>query len=202
MKLAACYVRVSTDDQTTSNQRAEVEQLARARGYEPRWYEETASAAKQRPVFDAMMKDVRRGEVSAVVVWSLDRLHRNLVAVVRDVSEFDRLHVRTLSVREEWLDSSGAMRGLLISVFGWVAEFERSRLIERTKAGLERARREGRVGGRPRAAPTKLAIAVEGIERGKSVTTAARVAGVSPSTLRRALAQKGFRKEWGKWVAP
>lgn len=148
-QLAACYLRVSGDRQTCANQRAEVAALARARGFEPVWYEETESAAKRRPVFDSMLADVKRGKVVAVVVWSLDRLHRSMVGCLNDVLELDRLNVRVISVRESWLDTAGPVRSLLVALFGWVAEFERARLIERTKAGLARAKAEGKRLGRP-----------------------------------------------------
>jgi putative DNA-invertase from lambdoid prophage Rac len=72
-------------------------------------------------------------------LWALDRFHRSMLGSVQDVLELDRLGVPILSVREAWLDTSGPVRSLLIAIFGWVAEQERARLIERTKAGLERA---------------------------------------------------------------
>jgi putative DNA-invertase from lambdoid prophage Rac len=126
-----------------------VRQLALARGFEPVIYEEVESAAKARPVLDRMLADVRAGRVQAVAVWALDRLHRSMVGI-QTVLELDRLGVPVLSVREGWLDTSGPVRPLLVAIFGWVAEQERTRLIERTKAGLERARREGKRLGRRR----------------------------------------------------
>jgi DNA invertase Pin-like site-specific DNA recombinase len=71
-----------------------------------------------------------------------------------------------------------------VAIFGWVAEQERARLIERTKAGLERARREGKRLGRPRASPLKLAAAAEDVARGLSRRAAARRRGVGQATLR------------------
>lgn len=188
MKTAACYLRVSTDDQHASNQLDDVEQLCRARGFEPVWYSETASAAaKRRPEFERMMADVKRGKHAAVVVWALDRLHRNLFAVVRDVTELDRLHVRLLSVRDTWLDVEGPQRSLLVAVLGWVAQFERERLKERTRAGLDRARREGKTLGRPRVSPVLLGVAADMHRDGSTLADAAAGAGVSESSLRRHL---------------
>jgi DNA invertase Pin-like site-specific DNA recombinase len=184
---AAIYVRVSTDRQQVENQRAEVERMARARGYEPVLYEEVESAAKARPVFDRMLSDARAGRVQAVAVWVLDRLHRSMVGAINTVLELDRLGVPVLSVREGWLDTSGPVRPLLVAIFGWVAEQERTRLIERTKAGLERARREGKRLGRPRVSPMKVAAAVERVRAGASLREAADAAGVGYGTLRRAL---------------
>lgn len=78
--------------------------------------------------------------VHAVAVWALDRLHRSMTGAITSVLELDRLGVPVHWVREGWLDLSGPVRPLLVAIFGWVAEQERTRLIERTKAGLARAR--------------------------------------------------------------
>jgi len=185
---AACYLRVSTDRQTIENQRAEVEQLGRSRGYEIALYEETESAAKRRPVFDRMLADVRAGRIQAVVVWALDRFHRSMQGAINDVLELDRLGVRVLSVRESWLDTSGPVRSLLVAIFGWVAEQERSRLIERTKAGIERARRSGKRLGRPPCSPILLRAAAERVSNGESIRCAAALAQIPERSLRRFLA--------------
>ncbi|MGC4116969.1 MAG: recombinase family protein [Myxococcales bacterium] len=191
---AACYLRVSSDRQTVENQRAEVEALARARGLMPVFYEETESAAKKRPEFDRMLAEVRRGKASAVVVWALDRLHRSMAGAINDVLELDRLNVRVLSVREPWLDTSGPVRPLLVAIFGWVAEQERARLIERTKAGIERARAEGKRLGRPPTSSILLHAARDLVAGGATVAAAARAKGVSRAALRRFLSAQGGRK--------
>jgi putative DNA-invertase from lambdoid prophage Rac len=186
-KRCAIYVRVSTDRQQVQNQLAEAQQLAVARGYEPVIYEEVESAAKARPVLERMLAEVRAGRVQAVAVWALDRLHRSMTGAINTVLELDRLGVPVLSVREGWLDTSGPVRPLLVAIFGWVAEQERTRLIERTRAGLERAKREGKVLGRPRTSPLKLAAAARLVSEGASIRTAAKKGGVSFETLRRHL---------------
>lgn len=185
MPHAAIYLRVSTDRQTADNQRAEVEQLARARGFEAVVYEEIESAAKRRPIFERMLSDAKAGRVQAVLVWALDRVHRSMQGAVNDVLELDRLGVRVLSVREPWLDTSGPVRGLLVAIFGWVAEQERARLIERTKAGLDRARKQGKRLGRPRASGILLGAALDQVQSGRSIRQAAKDKGVSERTLRR-----------------
>jgi DNA invertase Pin-like site-specific DNA recombinase len=185
---AAVYVRVSTDRQTAENQLAEARQLAVARGYEPVVYEEVESAVKVRPVFDQMVSDIRAGRLHAIAVWALDRLHRSMTGAINTVLDCDRLGVPVLSVREGWLDTSGPVRPLLVAIFGWVAEQERTRLIERTKAGLERARREGKRLGRPRVSPLRVAAAVQRVRAGSSLREAANATGVGYGTLRRALA--------------
>jgi len=185
---AALYVRVSTDRQTAENQVAELRQLAAARNLEPVIYEEVESAAKARPVLDRMLADARAGKVRAILVWALDRLHRSMVGSIQTVLECDRLGVPVVSLREPWLDTAGPVRPLLIAIFGWVAEQERTRLIERTKAGLERARRQGKRLGRPPASPILLHAARDLVDEGIPVAEAARRKAVSRASLRRFLA--------------
>lgn len=188
---AAIYIRVSTDRQTGENQHAELLQLAAARGFEPIIYEEVESAAKTRPVLDRMLGDVRAGRMRAILVWALDRLHRSMFGAVQTVLECDRIGVPVISVREPWLDTSGPVRTLLVAIFGWVAEQERARLIERTKAGLERARRSGTRSGKPIGRPPASAVMLHaGAERilaGEPARAVARELGLSDRTLRRFL---------------
>lgn len=185
MTTAALYLRVSTDRQTTANQRLDLERLAHARGLTPVIYEETESAAKVRPVLERVLADARAGRVSAVVVWALDRLHRNMHAIVGTLLELDRLGVQVISLREPWLDTSGPVRQLLVAIFGWVAEQERTRLIERTKAGLERARSDGKRLGRPPCSPVLMGAAADRVARGESIRGAARELNVPERSLRR-----------------
>jgi DNA invertase Pin-like site-specific DNA recombinase len=84
------------------------------------------------------------------VIWALDRAGRDRVRLAHDIAEFARKGVAVVSVRESWLDQPvGPLRDLLIQIMGWFAESERARLVERTKAGLARARAQGKTLGRP-----------------------------------------------------
>lgn len=186
---AALYQRVSTDRQFTENQRPELLQLAAARGLDiVATFEETVSgAARQRAAFDAMMRKAHAGHFDTVLVWSLDRFGRSMTGNLNAVLELDRLGVRVVSVREPWLDTAGPVRALLVAIFGWVAEQERTRLIERTRAGVARARREGKKLGRP-AATIDLDEARVLVEvRGLSLRQAAKSLNVGASTLHKAL---------------
>src|SRR4051812_43735561 len=94
---AALYLRVSTDQQHTSNQRPDLAQLARTRGWDiVKIYEETGSAAKQRPAFDSMMLDGTKGHFDILAVWSLDRLGRWMQGNLATVLELDRLGVQVV----------------------------------------------------------------------------------------------------------
>ena len=140
-KHAAVYLRVSTDEQTIDNQRPELERVAEARGLViVATYAEHASAARRRPAFDRMMTDARRGTFEVLLVWSLDRFGRSMAGNVNDALALDDAGVTLISVREPWLDTGGPVRDLLLAIFSWVAEQELRRLVERTRAGIERAR--------------------------------------------------------------
>ena len=186
---AAIYARVSSADgrQTTANQVPELQRLAAARGFDAAVYEEQESAAKARPVLEQMLAEARAGRIQAVVVWALDRVHRSMVGAITTVLELDRLGVQVISLKEPWLDTSGPVRSLLVAIFGWVAEQERTRLIERTKAGLERARAQGKRLGRPPCSPVLLGAAADHVAEGMSIRAAAKAAGVPERSLRRHL---------------
>jgi DNA invertase Pin-like site-specific DNA recombinase len=110
-----------------------------------------------------------------------------MVGNMAAILQLDRLGVEVVSVQEPWLDMGGPVRQLLIAIFSWVAEQERTRLGERTRAGLERARAEGKRLGRP-PAMIDMKKAREMIAGGSSLRGAAKELGVGVATLSRALA--------------
>jgi putative DNA-invertase from lambdoid prophage Rac len=192
---AGALVRVSTDAQDLENQRAPLAELAAARGWELQWYEEhgVSGAAKRRPELERLLDDARHRRIRAVCVAALDRLGRSMGGVISTVLELDRLGCKVVSLREPWLDMEGPTRSLLLAIFAWVAEQERAILVDRTKAGLRRARergtRSGKAIGRPRANQLLLGAAARHRQEGKSLRQAAKLAGVKVSSLRRYMAR-------------
>jgi DNA invertase Pin-like site-specific DNA recombinase len=187
MPRCAVYLRVSDPQkQTLDNQRAECEALARGRGYElVEVYEEGASAAAVRPVFQHMMADARRRRFDVLIIWAIDRFGRSFVYNVLDVADLDRLGVLVVSVKESWLDTtSGMVRQILVGIFSAMAEHERERHKQRVRAGMDRARSEGKHLGRPRRSPVMLAAARDDVAKGASMRSAAQKRGVALSTLR------------------
>jgi putative DNA-invertase from lambdoid prophage Rac len=194
---AAMYLRVSTDEQATENQRPDLERLARARGLDVvAVYEEHVGALMVRRQFDAMMIDAHRGAFNLLLVWALDRLGRSMVGNLQAVLELDRRGVQVLSVREPWLDTGGPVRPLLVAIFSWVAEQERAQLVARTMAGIERARRRGIRLGRP-ASRVNVVLARSLRAQGLSIRDVAKELHVPATTLHRAIArsEKGGRLE-------
>jgi DNA invertase Pin-like site-specific DNA recombinase len=185
---AAVYYRVSTDLQTADNQKPDVIQLVRARGFDVvATYEEQASAAGHRREFDNMMADAHRGLFDNVAVWALDRFGRSMTGNLAAVVELDRLGVNVVSAKEPWLDTSGPARGLLVAIASWVAEQERARISLRTKAALQRLKNQGFHVGRPKAR-IDLVEARRLRSQGLSLKDVAKTLKVGVSTLHRALA--------------
>jgi putative DNA-invertase from lambdoid prophage Rac len=145
---AAVYLRVSTGRQDEANQEPECLRLCEARGWEPVIVREQESGAKRRPAWDRVKGLVHRGEVGRVVVWALDRAGRDRVQLAQDWREILAKGGKLVSVREPWTEQDGPMQALLVEVVAYFAEAERARIIERIRAGQERARGEGKHLGR------------------------------------------------------
>jgi DNA invertase Pin-like site-specific DNA recombinase len=177
--VCALYSRVSTGLQHCENQRAELQRYAEARGFAVVEFSDTISGAtSSRPGLDTLMQDARRRTFKVVIVWSLDRLGRNLKHLIETLDEFAQLGIEFVSLRES-IDTSSAAGRLQLTILAALASFERERLRERTIAGLQRARNEGKQLGRPRVHP----IAVDGPTA--TVRELAASWGVSKSTAAR-----------------
>jgi DNA invertase Pin-like site-specific DNA recombinase len=181
------YSRVSSDSQTCDNQLLELRTSISTRQWTlaGEFQDEGVSGSKdRRPALDQLMADARRGRMDVICVWSLDRFGRSLAHVVTAVQELHERGVAFVSLKEG-LDLSTAAGRLQLHILSALGEFERARLIERTKAGLTRARRQGiRLGRRPvRLAQAQLASVAH-----LAVRDAARALGVSVNTYRKARA--------------
>ena len=136
------YARVSTKDQNLDGQR----DALTAAGAERLFEEKVTGTARTRPELERMLKDLRSGDV--VVITKYDRLARSLKDLLEIV---DLIQARGAGFRSlgEDIDTTTPSGRLVFHVFASIAQFERERIIERTKEGLEAARRRGRIGGRP-----------------------------------------------------
>lgn len=191
----ALYARVSTKDkgQTTLNQVQQLETFAAAQGWQVvQVYQEEASGRKGERDRDALRQvfiDATKRKWDLLLFWSIDRLTREgAYATMRYLTRLTELGVAYRSYCEEYINSTGIFADVLISLLATLAKQEALRLSERTKAGLERARRQGRVGGRPRAA-----VNVEQVVRlhrsGKSLNAIAREVGSNKSVVHRLIQQ-------------
>lgn len=176
MKLG--YARVSTKGQQES---LEEQRAALAGAGCERVFSDVASGARaQRPGLDALLDHARPGD--EVTVTRLDRLGRTTVDTLRTLADMDDRGIGVKALDLD-LDTTTAAGRLVVRVMASLAEWERDLLIERTREGLEAARRQGRVGGRPRALDEKDQVAIKAsLEAGLSV---ARMHGVSTRTISR-----------------
>ena len=152
-KRVALYARVSTDGQTTDNQLNELRAITQRHNWEivEEFIDQGISGAKgrdKRPAFDRMCKAAVRKDFDLIAAWSVDRLGRSLQHLVTFLEE---LHAKDvgLYLHQQAVDTTTPAGRALFQMMGVFAEFERSMIQERVKAGLQRARRQGKRLGRP-----------------------------------------------------
>ncbi|MEX3934807.1 recombinase family protein [Paraburkholderia phymatum] len=180
------YARVSTVDQTTDNQLREIE----AAGFsvdKRRIVTESISgsvAAAERPGFAKLLDRLEDGDV--LIVTKLDRLGRNAMDVRATVERLAEMGVRVHCLALGGVDLTSAAGKMTMGVLGAVAEFERDLLIERTQAGLARAKSEGKAMGRPSAlTQAQQAEARQKLAAGVSVAQLARDYNTTRQTIMR-----------------
>jgi DNA invertase Pin-like site-specific DNA recombinase len=186
----ALYGRVSTNNgrQDTENQFAQLRQFAATQGWTiVHEYRDHASGKRSdRKEFQSMFEAASRREFDVLLFWSLDRLSREgTVETLNHLQRLTSYGVHWRSFTEQYLDSTGIFREAVIGILAAVAKQERVRISERVQAGLARARKEGRIGGRPKAEnDTKLVRMVQRLRAGgKSVRQIATEAKISTNTV-------------------
>jgi len=185
---AAVYARVSTVDQEPENQLAELRRYVEIRGWTAQEYTDhgVSGVKDRRPALDRLVTDAKRRRFDVLVCWRLDRLGRSLKHLITLLADLEALGVSFVSLAEG-IDATTPAGKLQMHILAAISEFERSRTIERVQAGLQRAKRQGRTLGRPRAIISRFQLARVA---GMSTRAAAKVLGVPRSTLQRHLAQK------------
>src|SRR2546423_15520914 len=144
---AAIYARVSTREQDNQNQLLQRRQFATTQGWTiiAEYCDEVSGSTSDRPHFQAMFQAASRRQFDILLFWSLDRLSRE--GVLETLQYLNRLTgygVSWRSFTEQYLDSTGIFREAVIGILAAIAKQERVRLGERTRAGLDRVRREGK----------------------------------------------------------
>ena len=149
MKRAVLYLRVSTTDQTTANQERELREVASRMGCEiVRVYKDHgisgAKSRDERPEFDRLLRDAAQRKFDLVMAWSVDRLGRSLQDLVSFLSELHALHI-DLFLHQQGLDTTTPGGKAMFQMMGVFAEFERAMIAEQVRAGLRRAKDEGKL---------------------------------------------------------
>jgi len=152
MLRAALYLRVSTLDQHPETQVHDLRLMASQRQLQivKEYVDHGISGTRaRRPGLDEMMRDARRGRFDIVLVWACDRVARSVKHFLDVLDELNHLNIQFVSFREN-IDTSGPLGRAIVVIVGAIAELERSLIVERVKAGMRRARLEGRrIGRRP-----------------------------------------------------
>lgn len=191
---AAIYLRVSTREQTTENQRIKLEEVASRAGWTiTSIYEDFAVSGsknrRNRPEFDRLCKDAARREFDVVMAWSVDRLGRSLQDLVGFLSELHAVNC-DLYLDQQGIDTTTPAGKAMFQMLGVFSEFERSMIRERVHAGLDRAKAQGKTLGRPKTLDDDTAVALrEARQEGKSFRAVASEFGVSLGAVQRACAQ-------------
>jgi DNA invertase Pin-like site-specific DNA recombinase len=190
----ALYARVSTRDkgQDYENQLRELREFVSRKASDgwvlvQEYTDKVSGKTDKRPAFQRMFVDASQKRFDMVVFWSLDRFSRE--GVLETLQHLQRLTshgVEWWSYREEYLRSVGAFRDAVLAILAAIAKQERIRLSERVQAGLRRARAQGKVLGRPKAAVRSERV-LRLKERGLSLREIATETGVSAMTVQRIL---------------
>ncbi len=198
----ALYARVSTRDkgQDTENQLIQLRAFAESQGWTitTEYVDRTSGKRSDREQFQKMFAAASRREFDVLLFWSLDRLSREgTIETLNHLQRLTAYGVNYRSFTEQYLDSTGIFKEAVIGILAAVAKQERVRLSERTIAGLERAKAQGRTGGRPRTEDNARVVkAVHNLrERGRSIRQIAAEVGLSAGTVQKLVRQKAAREK-------
>jgi len=198
MKRVAIYLRVSTDKQTTDNQRRELGAVAERSGWQVvKVFEDAGvSGAKgrdHRPGLDAMMKAVNAKEFDLVAAWSVDRLGRSLTDLLTILQGLQDKGV-DLFLHQQGLDTSTTAGKAMFQMLGVFAEFERGIIKERVNAGLARARANGVKLGRRRVKPSIEAEIVKLRAKGDGILKIGKKLGIGTSVVQRVFKEVPWKR--------
>jgi DNA invertase Pin-like site-specific DNA recombinase len=188
-KRAALYVRVSTDHQTVENQIRELREIAERRGWQvSEVYNDAgisgAKGREQRPGLDRLLNDAKRRRFDIVLAWAIDRLGRSLVDLLHTIQELEACGV-DLYLDQQAIDTTTPMGKLVFQVTGAFAEFERSMIRQRVRAGLRRAVAQGKQLGRPKIAGEMERKAERLLRKGTGILKTAKTLGIGTGTVQR-----------------
>ncbi len=189
-KRIAVYARVSTTDQSTENQLLDLRRYVRERGWNiyKEYVDEGISGTKDsRPALNELMNDAKKRRFDVVLVWRFDRFARSTKHLILALEEFRNLGIDFVSYQEN-IDTSSPLGSAIFTIISAVAQLERDIIAERVKAGLSRAKENGKRLGRP-----KTSVDVEKLRHlrseGLSLIVIARQVGISHTRVAQMLAK-------------
>jgi DNA invertase Pin-like site-specific DNA recombinase len=189
MKRAVLYARVSTFDQEPETQLLDLRRLAEQRGFEvvKEYVDKISGAKAKRPALDELLAAAHRREFDVVLVWAADRLARSVRHFLEVLDTVNHLGIEFVSFREN-IDTGGPLGRAVVVIVSAVAELERNLIIERVRAGLRRAKLEGRRLGRKPLEIDRTAL-VRDRARGLSLAQLAKAYRISRTSVARTLKQ-------------
>ncbi len=187
MKRCALYLRVSTVDQHPETQLYDLRGLAGQRGFEiiHEYTDKISGAKAKRPGLDQLLADARRGKFDVVLVWAFDRIARSTRHFLEVLDELNHLGIEFVSFREN-IDTGGPLGRAIVVIIGAIAELERNLIVERVRAGMRRARLEGRQIGRTPLQVDRVAL-LRDRQTGTSLNDLARTYRISKASVCRVI---------------
>ena len=181
------YARVSTKEQDLSLQLDALNKF-----YCDKVFTDKVSSVKQRQGLQEALGYLREGD--SLVVWKLDRLCRSLADLIKISEQLKDKGCELISITEN-IDTSTPAGRLYFNILGALGQMERELIQERVKAGLESARKRGKIGGKPRVSQDKIDLARRELSEGRSYPDVAKIIGIHPQTLYRLVPVKSLELE-------
>ena len=187
MKCCALYMRVSTVDQHPETQLYDLRGLATQRGFTiiHEYTDKISGVKAKRPGLDQLLGDASRGKFDVVLVWAFDRIARSTRHFLEVLDELNHENIEFISFREN-IDTGGPLGRAIVVIIGAIAELERNLIIERVRAGMRRARLEGRQIGRTPLQVDRPAL-LRDRERGTSLNDLAKTYRISKASVCRVI---------------
>lgn len=189
MKRCALYMRVSTVDQHPETQLYDLRGLAAQRDFTiiHEYTDKISGSKAKRPGLDQLLSDAHRGKFDVVLVWAFDRIARSTRHFLEVLDDLNHLGIEFVSFREN-IDTGGPLGRAIVVIIGAIAELERNLIIERVRAGMRRARLEGRQIGRRPLDIDRTAV-LRDRNSGMSLTAVAKANGISRAMVSKIVAQ-------------
>ena len=194
MKIAL-YARVSTQDQSVDMQTSDLRHYCEQRGFEvyKEYSDQGISGTKdKRPALDEMMADAKKRKFDAVLVWRFDRFARSTKHLITALEEFCHLNIAFISYQEN-IDTSSPLGKAMFTIVSAISELERNIILERVRAGLKRAKENGRILGRPKRLDLDVKELQKMRDKGLSFRQIAKRVRACPASVYKSLKNPGHK---------
>ena len=202
-KKCAIYVRVSTEKQEAENQLIALREYAARSGWEifKEYVDIISGKEKSRPAFDQLFRDAHKLLFDVVLFWDLSRFSRSgTLFTLQKLQELQGLGIDYISYQEQYITTLGPFKDVLISIMATLAKLEREKISERTKAGLIRARKQGKKIGRPGISKYQRKRAIELYQKLHSIRAVSKRMRLGYGTVHKIIKEyERDNKEGEKW---